>query len=236
MTTFLDGVNRVLRSNTILAGDDADLTSFTVTQHKAHSQMAQISIQDTLTDLVADNIIPYEITDGTITYVTSQRVYTLPNDFIRFADQEPFLLELDGSSNSANIFVTMYPGGEEALSREVLDYRSQSGNPIYFYEVKTTTKQIGLYQLPDSSKNGTVARFRYQKSVFVTSEADTLPFHTTQEAYTFLAMASRYFLYINAGTPPGNMDDDPIYKKNKASLMNLIRIRKPSNSYGYVYL
>lgn len=237
MTTFLQGVNRVLRANTILSGDDADITSFTTTQHKAHTQLAQIAIQDTLTDLVADSIIPYEVTDGNITYVTSQRIYTLPADFIRFADEAPFLLELDGSNNSANVYVMLYPGGEEALSHKILDYRSQTGNPTYFYEVKTTTKQIGLFQVPDSSKNGTVTRFRYQKSVYVTSEADTLPFHTTQEAYTFLMMAARLFLLLDAGPIPlgFDLDQDPLYKKSKASLMNLIRIRKPSTSYGHVY-
>jgi len=112
MTTFLDGVNRVLRENTILAGDDADLTSFSDTQHKATMELAKISIQSTLTALVAEKMIPYEITDGNITYVTGQRTYSLPDDFIRFADEDPFLLELSGSV-SANIYVPKYPGGEE---------------------------------------------------------------------------------------------------------------------------
>ena len=226
MTTFLDGVNRVLRENTILAGDDADLTSFSDTQHKATMELAKISIQSTLTALVAEKMIPYEITDGT---------YSLPDDFIRFADEDPFLLELSGSV-SANIYVPKYPGGEERLSAVVLDYRSQTGSPVYFYEVKGTTKKIGLFQVPDSNKNGTVTRFRYEKSVFVTSEADVLPFHTTQESYTFLSMAARYFRYLNANQPVGEIEDDPVYKANKGSLMNLIKITRPSTKYGYEYL
>lgn len=235
MTTFVEGVNRVLRENTILAGDDDDITSFSDVQHKATLMLAKIAIQNTLTGLVGDHLIPYEEADGTITYVSGTRVYSLAGDFVRFVGQKPFLLELDGSSNSANITVGMYPGGEDKLSRDVLDYRSQSGSPIYFYEVKGTTKQIGLYQVPDDSKNGVVARYRYEKSVYVTAEGDTLPFHTTQEDHAFLAMASRYFRYLNANEPIGNIDDDPVFKANKTSLMHLMAVRRPNNRYGYDY-
>ena len=236
MTTFLEGVNRILRENTILAGDDADLTTFNTTQHKATCMLAEIAIQNTLTFLIADKLIPYEVTDGNITYVSGTRVYDLPGDFIRFVDESPFLLELDSNGNSANIYVPKYPGGEEMLSREVLNYRSQSGAPIYFYEVKGTTKKIGLFQVPDSSKDGVITRFRYEKSVYITSESDILPFHTTQEAHIFLSMASRYFRYLNANQSIGEIEDDPVYKVNKNSLMNLIKITKASSHYGYDYI
>ena len=81
MSTFLDMVNRVLRNNTILAGDDDDLTSFAETQHRATMLLAQQAIQSTLTELSADKLLPVEYTDGTITYVADQRLYNLPPDF-----------------------------------------------------------------------------------------------------------------------------------------------------------
>ncbi len=49
--TFLEAVNRVLRMEGIILGDDDDLTSFSDTQHAATQSMARIAIQSQLADL-----------------------------------------------------------------------------------------------------------------------------------------------------------------------------------------
>ena len=45
---FIAAVNRVMRINTIIKGDDDNITTFSDTQHAASISLAQISIQDEL--------------------------------------------------------------------------------------------------------------------------------------------------------------------------------------------
>lgn len=235
MTTFIDGVNRVLRNVTMLGGDDDDITSFSNTQHPGQILNARLSIQSTLSYVVSKQLLAYEEVDGTITYVTDQRVYSLPSDFVRFTDDNPFLLEVDGSGVSENTTVNLYPGGEEALRRQVLDYKTQSGSPIWFYFVGGTTKKIGLYQVPDSSVNGQEVSFSYQNDVYVENESDNLPFHTTQEAHAFLQMASRWFQFLHTGQPIEGLENDVIFKAAERTLNDLINGVNPNNEYGFSY-
>lgn len=235
MSTFLDVVNRVMRINSVIGADDDDLTSFDDAQHVATSQIARISIQSTLTELTSDRIIPYEEADGTITVVTDTRVYDLPADFIRFKGEKPFLLKLDSSSNSENTTVNEYPGGEEKLRRGVLDYREQPGEPNWFYQLMSSTKRIGLYQVPDSSVNGVVYRFPYEKSVYVSLAADTMPFTTQQESDAFSDMAARRFQFLFTSQPIEGLERDSVYAASKANLMNLLRRTNPIQAYGYSY-
>ena len=236
MSTFLQVVNRVLRINTVIGADDDDLTTFDDTQHVATLQIAKIAIQSTLTELTSDRIIPYEEADGTITTLTGQRLYALPADFIRFKGEKPFLLKLDSNSESDNITVNEYPGGEEKLRRQVLDYRTQPGESRWFYQIMSSTKQIGLYQIPDSSINNVVYRFPYEKSVYVSVAADTMPFTTQQESDAFSDMAARRFQFMFTSQPIEGLERDSVYATGKANLMNLLRRTNPTGAYGYSYL
>lgn len=235
MGTFLDVVNRVLRINTVIGADDDDLTSFDDTQHVATLQIAKIAIQSTLTDLVTDRIIPAEEADGTITVVDGTRAYSLPSGFIRFKGEKPFLLKLDSSNNSQNTVINEYPGGEERLRREVLDYREQPGESRWFYQIMSATKQIGLYQVPDSSVDGVSYRFPYETSVYVTLAADTMPFTTDQESGAFTDMAARRFQFLFTSQPITGLMTDSVYSSGKTNLLNLLRRTNPVTKYGQYY-
>lgn len=235
MSTFLDCVNRVLRINTVIGADDDDLVNFDDTQHVATLQIAKIAIQSTLTELVSDRIIPYEEADGTITVTNGTRTYSLPSDFIRFKGEKPFLLKLDGSGNSENIVVNEYPGGEERLRRQILDYREQSGEPMYFYSINGATKKIGLYQVPNASVDGVSYRFPYEKSVYVSLATDTMPFTTDQEMHAFADMAARRFQFLFTSQPIEGLEQDSVYRAGKTNLMNLLRQTNPTTKYGFTY-
>ena len=235
MATFLDVVNRVLRINTVIGADDDDLTTFDDTQHVATLQIAKIAIQSTLTELTSDRIIPYEEADGTITALDGQRVYDLPADFIRFKGEKPFLLKLDSNSNSENIAVNEYPGGEEKLRRSILDYREQPGEPHWFYQIMSSTKQIGFYQVPNADVDSVVYRFPYEKSVYVSLAADTMPFTTQQESDAFADMAARRFQFMFTSQPIEGLERDSVYAVGKTNLMNLLRRTNPVSAYGYTY-
>lgn len=234
MSSFLDGVNRVLKVSGVIQGDDDDLASFSDTQHKETMNLAQIAIQSSLTFLVSEKLIPYEETLGEISTTSGTRVYSLPTDFIRFTGKHPFLLKVDGSGGSSeNRTVNLYPGGEDRLKRNVLDYKDSQGEPNWFYMIDSTTKQIGLYQVPNTT--GEYYEFQYEKDVFVTSESDTLPFHNMQEDYAFLDMASRYFYYLFTKAPIEEVFLDPIFKMAHTSLINLMKGVYATGKYGHSY-
>jgi hypothetical protein len=235
MSTFLDSVNRVLRNNTVISDDDDDITAFTDVQHRASLLLAKQAIQSTITELTADSLIPVEETDGTVMYIADQRVYSLPADFVKFTGENPFLLEIDGSGVSENQWVSLYPGGEERLKREILDYKSQSGTPRYFYQANGSTKQIGFYQVPGADDDGQVLSFRYEKSIYPINEADSMPFHTDQEDHAFADMASRYFQFLFTKQPIDGLESDIVYSRAKSSLVNLMNQHYQSTDYGYNY-
>ncbi len=123
---FLDAVNRILRHAGIIAGDDDELSSFSNTQHANFSRKAQIAIQDELAELFADKVFPYEQTQAFITLTNGTRTYSLDTNFIRFLDVDPFLLQVSAATTtgtSENNKIREYPGGEEKLRHDILDYR-----------------------------------------------------------------------------------------------------------------
>jgi len=142
---------------------------------------------------------------------------------------------MPGSGNSENITVNEYPGGEEKLRRQILDYREQPGEPRWFYVIQNAVKRIGMYQVPDASTDGVVYRFPYESSIYVSDYTDTMPFTTDQEAHAFADMAARRFQFIFTNQPLEGLDMDVVYKTGKANLINLLRKTNPTQSYGYTY-
>ena len=110
----------------------------------------------------------------------------------------------------------------------LLAQRSLNPNPM----PNCTDKKIALYHVPDSV---TYYRYTYEKSVYPTVEADTLPFSTTQEDHAFLDMASRYFQFLFTQQPMTELKNDAIYNGAKTALMNLMRMNVPNSAYGYDY-
>jgi len=223
---FLTGVNRLLRRNNIIKGDDDNITTFDDNQHAAKIELAQIAIQDELTSLVADNLIPYEKTAGSLTTSDGVRTYALASDFVRFFGKMPYLYyETDNQQ------VFEYEGGEDALRLAIPNYTEQSGNPISWYPDLTTSKKIGLYQTPDTAHANRVYTYDYEKDVSVSIESDILPFHTDQEAQTFIQMAGRRFKYLEADQEI-EIEIDPLYLSAKSTLMSLMRFSNRKTRWG----
>lgn len=230
MATFLDGVNRLLRIATIIRGDDDAITTFSDTQHSADIQLAQIAIQSEITEVVSDQLLPYEKTSGTITLTTSTRTYALASDFIRFYGAYPSFYD---STDKRRIYA--YKGGDDRLRDIDYDYKTTTGTPSYWYWENTTTKQVAFYNVPDSNYNNRSLTYDYEKSVMVSNATDTLPFHNNEEYYAFIDMAHRRFEFIRNKQPQGDLLRDATYTNAKARLANLLRPTNPKQSYGKVY-
>lgn len=226
--TFLDAVNRVMRASTLIRGDDDNITAFTDTQHSANLQLAMIAIQDELIEIASDNMLDLELAEGTIATSAGQRVYNLASDFVRF-EGDAFFYKAE-----SNFLISQYPGGRRTLKRTIYDYKSQTGDPHWWYWEPSSRKKVGFYQVPDGVYNYT---YDYQRSVYVEVETDEMPFHNREEADTFCQMAGRRFKFSfeRAENIQVSMQMDALYQNAKARLYNLMRPTTARLNYGRVY-
>ena len=193
MSTFVDAVNRILRIEGIISGDDDEIADFTSTQHVASIQVAKIAIQNEIAYFADELKLPYERTTGTVTATTSTRTYSLPTDFIRFT-AEPMLWEVGSDGEVDHTFVSRVD--EDHVRRVDASYETLEGTPTWFYFIGSTTYQIGLYPVPDSGNNAQIYKFWYDKSINVTTSTDSVPFITTEQFNAFCNSAARQFKFL----------------------------------------
>lgn len=230
--TLLEAVTRILRLNAILRGDTDAPTSFSDTNHNASMQLAIVAVQDELTSLTAERLVPYEKTSATITLATGTRTYSLATDFVNFYGY-PHFYDTEG-----NRLLPEWPGGQEKLQLEDFQYLTRTGTPSWWYWEPTTSKKVGFYYAPDSSYNGKTLTYHYERSVMVSVAADTMPFHNNEENYTFCQLAGRRFKFMfedvdNKADIQGILDNDVSYRTAKGTLVRLMRGTNPSRNYAY---
>lgn len=226
--TFLDAVNRILRTTGIIKGDDDNIATFSDVQHNATLNLAQIAIQSELNSLVADAMIPYERDTKTIVTVIGTRVYDLDPSFVRFYGTA---LLYNAVQNRV-----IYSYDDDRLRQEVYNYQTgANSSPIYWYFTGGTTKKIGFYPVPNAVETWS---YEIEKIAGVTSSGDVLPFQTEQEAQVFCNLAAQHFRVLfeeNPGRTMSKLADDPLYKSEKATLFALIAGVNPSGFYGKRY-
>lgn len=223
-----------MRNNALLRGDTDAPSSFSDTNHNASLQIAQVAIQDELTNLAADRLIPYEKASTSIGLTTGTRVYTMPDDFTSFYGYAHFY------DSTANRLIYMYPGGLEQLQVAYPQYSTETGTPNWWYWEPGTTKKVGFHQIPDSSMNGRTLTFDYERSILVTDATDTMPFHNTDENNTFCMVAGRRFKFMyedvdNKADIQAILDNDASYRTARATLLKLITGVNPSRYWAHSY-
>lgn len=228
---FLGAVNRVLVNAYIIKGDDDLLTNFNSNQHEATLRVAKNAVQTELNGLLSFFSIDYERaqTLGTITTVVGTRTYALPADFIRFWGDNPYLaLTTDDSDR-----LYEWNGGERKLSRQQTDYKTDQGKENWWYWSQNTSKQIGLFQVPDAVRS---YEFEYEKDSTVSNSTDTIPFQTEAESQAFADMASRRFVYmVEDALNLADLAQDGEYAMAQGTLMNFMSHRDPKKHYGKSY-
>ena len=229
---FIDCVNRILRLNGLIRGDTDILSTFSDTAHNSSSSLAQIAIQDEISELSAKGLLPYQRTYGaTLTMVANQRTYSLPSNFIQIWGEQPYFYD------AVAIFqVPQYPGNEARLRTDILTYQIDLGYPLWWYWVEGTTQKVGFYPTPDTQRNGLVLTYDYECSVNVANSTDTIPIVTTDQQYAFTMMASRRFKFIYEGKIDVPVDTDPVYREARARLFALMKGKQPSKRYGNAYV
>lgn len=230
--TFLSCVNRILTLNGIIRGDTDPLTAFTDTNHASTSAIAQIAVQTEITELSSKGELPYlHKTTGSISLATGTRSYALAADFIQIWATNPFFFDA-----TLNVQIFEYPGGEEQLRNDILTYRTDPGNPLYFYFEMGTTQQASFYPVPNSSVNGKALVYDYSGSGNVSASTDVLPLTTTDQQYAFTEMAARRFKFLFEGKVDVPMDTDPVYREARSRLFALLKWKQPPRKYGRRYI
>lgn len=222
--TFLEAVNRVLRTTGIIKGDDDNIATFADVQHNATLNIAMISIQSEVNGLIADALLPYERDTKTITTVPGTRTYALDPSFVRFYGT-PLLYQ---AANNQIIYAI----NEDQLRQEIYNYKTVQSTPIYFYLIGGTTKQIGFYPVPNAAD---AWDYELEKNVGVLNAGDVLPFQSEQEAQVFCNLAARHFLILFEEQPDKSLLQDSIYLSQKSVLMSLIAGANPPAYYGNTY-
>ena len=226
MATFVDAVNRVMRINHIIKGDDDNITSFGDTQHAADIEIAQLAIQAELSDLVSAKLLGYEYATDSVSLVTGTRTYALASDFIRFYGENASFY--DATDNSR---IYELKGGLDKLRDADYLYASNQGTPQWWYWEPGSTHKIGFYNVPSSQYNGRSLSYEYEKSVMVENTSDTMPFIATESYYTFCDCAARRFKQID-GSLPIPLNQDGMWIDSRARLMELMKPTNPSKHYG----
>jgi hypothetical protein len=229
--TFLGAVNRMLTINGFIRGDTDTLSAFTDTNHASTSSIAQIAVQNEITELSSKGLLPYQHkTTGSISLVNGTRTYDLASDFVQLWGQDPFFYDA-----TSNYQIRAYPGGEDELRASIYTYRTQSGYPISFYFELGTGQQVSFFPVPGSGENGRALTYDYSASVNVSASSDTIPFATADQQYAFVEMASRRFKYLFEGKTSVAMDTDPVYREARARLFALLKWKQQPRSYGRSY-
>jgi hypothetical protein len=225
--SFLDAVNRILVANGIIRGDTDEVSGFSDLQHGATVKIAKIAVQDELTELVSDTLLPSERdATGSITTVSGTRSYALPSNFIRFFGL-PQLYE-----STSNRAYYEFPGGEEKLAYIHPDYRTAQSSPIYWYIDLTTSKKIGFWYVPSDAKTYT---FSYEADPSVENAVDLLPFHNDMESHAFCRLASRRFKFLYEGMDPALLAGDPEHARARSTLAGLMVGKNPPRHWAPVY-
>lgn len=223
---LLQAINRVLRTNNILRGDDDDIVTLTDVAHNATLNLALIGIQDELMDLVSDRFVNYELFAAQITTAAGTANYSLAPDFVQFYGIPKF--------TNSNRTIYEYIGGLEAMDRDFPSYSTQNGSPVWWYFYPSTTKMVGFYPTPNAVET---YDYLYEKDVSVTNGSDNLPFHNEIEAQAFCAAAARRFkfLFEDAQNVDMVLANDASYISARGRIVRLMKGRNPYGTYGSVY-
>lgn len=229
---FIDAVNRILRVNGKIRGDTDALQSFSDTALNNTSQMAQIAVQDEISELSGRGLLPYQhIINATLTMVAGQRSYPFPTNFIQLWGEAGFFYD-----PVAEFQIFEFKGGENQLRNVILTYRKDPGYPLWFYFELGTTQQVSFYPVPDAARNGLVLDYDYSSSVNVVNSTDTIPLVTSDQQYAFCMMAARRFKFIYEGKVDEPVEDDPVYREARSRLFALMKGKQPATRYGSNYV
>lgn len=167
--TLLNGVNEVLKRVQIIQGDSGEFTSLTDSARQIYIDLAVQVWNEQIDEIYSKTSValPNEVTEATITLVTSDRDYALAADLVQL--RFPFLDRTNGQ------YITEYPGGYEAMVTDQNFPDNYTGLPMSG-AIRPTDGELYLNNIPTASENGLIYTYLYDKDTVLAIAADTVPF------------------------------------------------------------
>lgn len=217
--TLLNGVNEVLKKVKMIQGDSGTLTTLTDAARQVYIDNAVQAWNEVLDELYAltNNTKPNALTTGTITLVTSQRAYSLDSALNRL-----FFPLLDSTNGQ---YIYEYPGGYLELIEDQAIPSNYTSLPQYA-AIRPTDGYLYLDTSPDSTYNGRVYTYQYDKELVLSSASDTFPFKDV----VFRAMVPAVAEMWNYFQKNGEMDTG-IYNYSLARAASYLNQKVNSDSW-----
>ncbi len=253
-TTFLEGVNQVLRIAGIIGSDNESVISFSDTQHAEAVQKAKLAIKDEYAYLLADFNLPQNKFKLDVAMIAGQRAYKIlsrvhgdSDNLARLYNTKPKIYIVENGS-VIDTTLSYYSGGEEQLQKDFPRYRTQQGTPTHYYFAShdisnESTMRIGLYQVPTTwHENNWTMRIYDIRDRYFNVEADLLPFERDIITDVFLQAATIRFKWsmlpdaLQKSQYPSGINADRDLLAYRSTVLKLNRPAKVSEGYGRVFI
>src|SRR5512139_1234445 len=167
--TLLNAVNDMFKLAGIISGDADALTSLTDSARQTDIDHCVIALNEVIDELytIGDVARPQQQVGATITLATSTRNYSLATNYVRLH------WPLIDHTNSQ--YIVEHPGGYDdllAMDPEVDD----TGLPVVGV-IRPTDGSLYVYPTPDSTVNGRIYTYQYDKDTELSAYTDTVPFN-----------------------------------------------------------
>ena len=219
--SLLQVVNKALRRLSMVQGDSGELTALTSSAFQTDVDVLVQAINETIDDLYGAKGRPQAVAESTITLGTGTREYALASDCERIIGQPPVLI-----NETSGDVITEYPGGYEQMISDQLIPGNYTGRPLLF-AVSPVNGQIRVDRAPTSAENGEIFKYRYYKSLSLTTAAATFPF-SDRVCDNLLGAFCEKFKILRK-QPEANAE---LYAMSMASAARLVGKIAPATSYG----
>lgn len=167
--TLLNGVNELLKRVGVISGATGELATLTDSAKQHYIDVAVQVINETIEELyeTAEQPIPRELAEATITLLTDDRDYALQADLLQI--HWPLIDETNGQ------YIYQWKAGYLSLVEFQHLPATWTGLPLWGC-IRPTDGQLYLDRIPTTEENGLIYKYRYDKDVSLSLAADTVPF------------------------------------------------------------
>ncbi len=166
---LLDCVNEILKRVNIIAGNAGLLTTLTNSALQHNIDVAIQVVNEGIDELytTVKSPLPTQLKESSLTLVTGTREYALPTDFVSM--QWPLV---DRTNNQF-----LFEWRDDYNSFLLLDPQQTYTGLSNWAMISPITGSLRLDKAPDSTVNGHIYFYEYEKNLELINSTDTVPFN-----------------------------------------------------------
>lgn len=216
--TLLNGVNDVLKRVQIIKGENGEITSLSQAEIQHEIDVTVQMWNEVIEEIYSLGNTPHpdELATSTVTLMTGQREYELPDDLVHI--RWPLM------ENTNGYYIYEYKNGFEHLRAWQQIPNNFEGRPN-FAVINPQNSKLYMDYLPTAEENGFVYNLIYDKDVSLSGASDVFPFNDSVYRSLVPAVAE---LWKNEQRKEFN---DKIYKKRLAQACRYITKKTLNDTY-----